>query len=58
MALWYDSKNNEYASDGKKKGWIKSYCDKALSEFNNLMSAFLSVQSNRHMACDLILTAI
>ena len=51
MALWYDSKNNEYASDGKK-GWIKSYCDKALSEFNNLMSAHFKGQSNRHMACN------
>lgn len=52
MALWYDSKNNEYASDGKK-GWIKSYCDKALSEFNNLISAHFKGQSNRHMANDL-----
>ena len=26
MALWYDSKRREYASNGKK-GWLKKYCD-------------------------------
>lgn len=34
MSLWYDSKKNEYASDGKN-GWIKAFCEKKVGDLKD-----------------------
>ncbi len=51
MALWYDSKKREYASDGKN-GWFKKYCDTLVADLNELFEAHFKGLSNRHNARD------
>ncbi len=52
MSLWYNTKKQEYASDGKN-GWIKAYCDKALSLITELYTEHFAGLSNRHKADDI-----
>ncbi len=51
MALWYNSKKQEYASDGKN-GWFKKYCDKLVSELRKICEAHFAGLSNRHKSAD------
>ena len=51
MALWYDSKKHEYASDGKN-GWIKKYCDTLVAELHEICEAHFAGIANRHKAAD------
>lgn len=51
MALWYDSKRHEYASDGKS-GWFIKYCDTLVKDLRELFEAHFKGLSNRHNARD------
>ena len=51
MSIWYNSKKQEYASDGKN-GWIKAYCDKVIEELKEALANHVKGTIGRHKAAD------